>query len=140
METSIALVLAIIIYNIISDTPLHQLDFTLAIATALLEGHVTQDLPLRLTERPFSERTTKCSDRVLCEVCRAKGIWSQTQVRCKTCKTSLHPALKYTIPSSSMMNLLYLFHFQFHCVHSSKTIPLCIVYKTHLKLSQITHL
>ena len=82
---------------------MHQLEFRLAVATSLLEGHTprtdrrhiapTTVLLLRLTERPFSEKIpkkTKSGGRVQCEVCRAKGIRSQTQTRCKTCKTPLH--------------------------------------------------
>ena len=86
-----------------AENKLTHLDFRLAVAKGLLEGHVPQndrrrvapnrDLPLRLTEQPFSERipkTTKSGGRLQCEVCRAKGIKSQTQTRCKICKTPLH--------------------------------------------------
>ena len=80
-----------------------HMDFRLAVAISLLEGHVTRsdrrvsspnrDLPLRLTERPFPEKipkTTKYSGCPQCEVCRAKGKRSQTRYRCKVCKTPLH--------------------------------------------------
>ena len=54
-----------------------------------------RQLPLRLTERPFPGRIPISSDSVtkgrpLCEVCRARGIRSQTRYRCKVCHTPLH--------------------------------------------------
>ena len=80
-----------------------HLDFWVAVAKELLEGHtprpekwfcVNREIPLRMTERLFSKRipkTTPSSGRLQCEVCRARGKKkSQTQVRCKICKTPLH--------------------------------------------------
>ena len=92
----LSIVNAWILYNIAAEKQMTHLDFWLAIAKELLEEHtpqpekrycVNQELPLRLTERPFSERipkTTPSSGRLKCEVCRARGKKKlQTQVQCK---------------------------------------------------------
>lgn len=87
-----------VLYNQTSDRKMRQLDFRLSIISSLLEGHVPREdrrhyapqrqLPLRLSERPFPEKISK--GRPVCEVCRARGIRSQTRFRCKVCKTPLH--------------------------------------------------
>ena len=61
----LSLVNANILYNSVSTKPLTHMEFRLAVATSLLEGHTptthhhfaapSRDLPLRLTERPFPE-------------------------------------------------------------------------------------
>ena len=96
---------AMVLYNRSSTKKLSQLDFRLSVISSLLEGHTPREdkrhynpqrqLPLRLTERPFPERIPISSDsatkgRPLCEVCRARGIRSQTRYRCKACHTPLH--------------------------------------------------
>ena len=99
----LSIVNANILYNEVSNKPMAQLDFRIAIILSLLEGHSprvqqchyvpNRELPMRLTERPFPEKiqaTTPSGGRPQCEVCRAKGIRSQTRHRCKICKTPLH--------------------------------------------------
>ena len=80
------------------------LDFRILVAKGLLEEYEyridrrhsapTAALPMRLTEaRPFPEKIPKESEfggRPVCEVCKSRGIRSQTTFRCKTCKTPLH--------------------------------------------------
>ena len=99
----LSIVNASILYNQVSSKQMSHLEFRLAVVKSLLEDHKPQtsnrqgapnsELPLRLTERPFSEKipkTTQWNGRLQCEVCRARGIKSQTQVRCKICQTPLH--------------------------------------------------
>ena len=99
----LCLVNAQILYNTVHGNKLTQMDFRIAVAKALLNGYskhqpkhftVQQQLPLRLTERPFIERVpadTPYGGRPQCEVCRARGKKrSQTQYRCKVCKVPLH--------------------------------------------------
>eukprot|EP00731_Ephydatia_muelleri_P003594 Em0001g3594a len=94
---------ASILYNITNAKPLTQMDFRIELAKGLLQGHtrrqgrhftVSQELPLRLTERPFAEKVdtdTPHGGRPRCEVCRARGKKrSQTKYRCKVCKVPLH--------------------------------------------------
>ena len=99
----LALVNSNIMYNSVNKQQLTQMDFRIAVAKGLLEGHTRQQaqhyniapqLPTRLTERPFIERIpndTPYGGRPRCEVCRAQGKKrSQTQYRCKVCKVPLH--------------------------------------------------
>ncbi|KAL5502186.1 hypothetical protein EMCRGX_G008917 [Ephydatia muelleri] len=90
----LALVNSNIMYNSVNKQQLTQMEFRIAVAKGLLEGHTWQQaqhyniapqLPTPLTEHPFIERIpndTPYSSR--CEVCRAQGKKrSQTQYRCK---------------------------------------------------------
>ena len=99
----LSLVNANILYNLTAPKPLTHMEFRLAVAASLLEGHIprtdrrisatTRVLPLRMTERPFPEcipHDTKYGGCPQCEVCRARGKRSQTRYRCKLCKTPLH--------------------------------------------------
>ncbi|KAL5486380.1 hypothetical protein EMCRGX_G018847 [Ephydatia muelleri] len=73
---------ASILYNSVNEKKLTQMEFRIEVAKGLLKGYtkhqpkhftVSQDLPLRLTERPFPERIpSDCpyGGRLLCEVCR----------------------------------------------------------------------
>ena len=99
----LSLVNASILYNSTNQEKLTQMEFRIAVAKGLLNGYtkhqpkhftVSQNLPLRLTERAFPEKiSTDCpyGGRLLCEVCRARGgKRSRTQYRCKVCKVPLH--------------------------------------------------
>ena len=101
----LSIVNANILYNEVADKAMTQLDFSVALARSLLEGHrpktaqryYTMDresLPMRLSERPIPERIpsdTPHGGRPQCEVCgaRKKGR-CQTRYRCKVCQTPLH--------------------------------------------------
>ncbi|KAL5514923.1 hypothetical protein EMCRGX_G000007 [Ephydatia muelleri] len=79
------LINASILYNSVNEKKLTQMEFRIEVAKGLLKGYtkhqpkhftVSQDLPLRLTERPFPERIpSDCpyGGRLLCEVCRVRG-------------------------------------------------------------------
>ena len=98
----LCLVNAHILYNMNNSKKLTQLDFRIEVGKSLLDGFqshishhfVSTELPLRLTERPFPEPVptdTPYGGRPQCEVCRSrKQKRSQTQYRCKQCKTPLH--------------------------------------------------
>ena len=99
----LSIVNASVLYNIVNTEQLTQLEFRVEVANGLLEGYtrrqprhytVSQELPLRLTERPFPEKVdtdTPHGGRPRCEVCRARGKKrSQTKYRCKVCKVPLH--------------------------------------------------
>ena len=99
----LSIVNASVLYNIVNTKQLTQLEFRVEVANGLLEGYtrrqprhftVSQELPLRLTERPFPEKVdtdTPHGGRPRCEVCRARGKKrSQTKYRCKVCKVPLH--------------------------------------------------
>ena len=100
----LTLVNAHILYNTTNSTKQSQLDFRIAVAEGLLQGHTRPTpthytapqvtLPLRLSERAFPEpipKETPCGGRPQCEVCRArKKKRSQTQFRCKLCHVPLH--------------------------------------------------
>ena len=100
----VSIVNANILYNMVAEKPLPQLDFQLSLVAALLDGHKhpvdrrhiapTTILPMRLSDCGFPEPVPKdtpyggCSQ---CEVCKAKGKKrSQTQYQCNICKTPLH--------------------------------------------------
>ena len=96
----LALVNAHILHNMSSDNKLTQLEFRVAVARGLLEGHDRRsrrhlhigdpELPLRLTERAFPELVPD-NGRPDCRVCsdRRAGQRHQTSYRCKLCKTPL---------------------------------------------------
>ena len=100
----LSIVNASILYNEVHPHhQLTQLEFRTEVTKGLLEGYplITRQqssssvmLPLRLTERPFPERIpsdSRYGGRPQCEVCRKRKVKrSQTQYRCKTCKTTLH--------------------------------------------------
>ena len=99
----LSIVNASVLYNIVNTKQLTQLEFRVEVANGLLEGYtrrqprhftVSQELPLRLTERPFPEKVdtdTPHGGRPRCEVCRARGKKrSQTKYRCKVCKVPLY--------------------------------------------------
>ena len=87
-----------ILHNLTTEKPRRHLDYRLAVAKALLEGHSpqsqkqycpTRELPLRLTKAPFSKQLHPVATcNVKCVELEVKK--SQTQVRRKICKTPLH--------------------------------------------------
>ena len=81
----VSIVNANILYNMIAEKPLPQLDFRLSLVAGLLDGHKrpvdrrhiapTTILPMRLSECGFPEpipKDTPYGGRPQCEVCKAK--------------------------------------------------------------------
>ena len=99
----VSIVNANILYNMVAEKPLPQLDFRLSLVAELL-GHQppvdrrhsapTTVLPMRLSERGFPEpipKNTHYGGRPQCKVCKDQGKKrSQTQYQCNICKTPLH--------------------------------------------------
>ena len=103
----LALVNAHILHTATHESKMTQLEFRVAVAERVLDGHERQptrhrtalqmSLPLRLTKRAFPEpilKDTPCGGHPRCGVCRArKKQRSQTQYRCKTCHVP-HPCFE----------------------------------------------
>ena len=97
----LSLVNANILYNEASVKPMNHMDFRLAVAKGLLEGHMSisqqrltaSHLPTRLTGRCFLElipKETQYAGLHQCVVCSSKGKRSQTRYQCKYCLVALH--------------------------------------------------
>ena len=95
----VALVNSHILFKMATSSHMTQLDFRLAVAQGLVEGHEQHhrrhhtpapDIPLRLTERAFPEPIPE-GKRQDCRVCsnRGAGQRHQTGYRCKLCHAPL---------------------------------------------------